>query len=181
MVFVQARYGSGPPAPARAPPPVSQGPPPDGSWTCDACGNVNYPFRSKCNRRNCGADKPTEAKPAANTTSPPPAISQVCRVFVYESLYVKVKVLDQTLMLCCEYRWQLMVAIFCSCTLASNLPSSKRYCLLCPSKSLMSICSLMYVLRLCLSDLGASWGKEGVGRKGLSLKVLICYSDVIKS
>jgi hypothetical protein len=29
--------------------------------------------------------------------------------------------------------------------------------------------------------LGASWGKEGVGRKGLSLKVLICYSDVIKS
>jgi hypothetical protein len=37
---------------------------------------VNYPFRSKCNRRNCGADKPTEAKPAANTTSPPPAISQ---------------------------------------------------------------------------------------------------------
>jgi hypothetical protein len=72
----QARYGSGPPAPARAPPPVSQGPPPDGSWTCDACGNVNYPFRSKCNRRNCGADKPTEAKPAANTTSPPPAISQ---------------------------------------------------------------------------------------------------------
>ncbi|CAK9208669.1 unnamed protein product [Sphagnum troendelagicum] len=84
----QARYGSGPPAPARAPPPVSQGPPPDGSWTCDACGNVNYPFRSKCNRRNCGADKPTEAKPAANTTSPPPTISQVCRVFVYESLGV---------------------------------------------------------------------------------------------
>jgi hypothetical protein len=74
-----------------------------------------------------------------------------------------------------------LVAMFCSCTLTSNLPSSKRYFLLCPSKSLMSICSLMYVLRLCLSDLGASGGKEGLGGKGLIVKVLICYSDVIKS
>ncbi|GBG91822.1 hypothetical protein CBR_g53713 [Chara braunii] len=32
--------------------------PPDGSWTCKSCGNVNYPFRTKCNRRNCGAERP---------------------------------------------------------------------------------------------------------------------------
>jgi hypothetical protein len=32
-----------------------------------------------------------------------------------------------------------------------------------------------------LSDLGASGGKEGLGGKGLIVKVLICYSDVIKS
>ena len=34
---------------------------PDGSWTCKACGNVNYPFRTTCNRRNCGVEKPVEA------------------------------------------------------------------------------------------------------------------------
>jgi hypothetical protein len=28
---------------------------------------------------------------------------------------------------------------------------------------------------------GASGGQEGVGGKGLSLKVLMCYSDVINS
>ena len=31
---------------------------PEGSWKCDNCGNINYPFRNKCNRQNCGADKP---------------------------------------------------------------------------------------------------------------------------
>eukprot|EP00959_Pyramimonas_sp_CCMP1952_P175465 3666997-Pyramimonas_sp.AAC.1 len=39
---------------------------PDGSWSCK-CGNVNYPFRTKCNRRNCGLDRdapPGEAAPA---------------------------------------------------------------------------------------------------------------------
>ncbi|BBM97153.1 hypothetical protein MPTK1_1g03400 [Marchantia polymorpha subsp. ruderalis] len=63
------RYGSGPAARA----PATQGPPPDGSWTCEACGNVNYPFRTKCNRRNCGADKPTELKQTANSSSPLPS------------------------------------------------------------------------------------------------------------
>ncbi|KNA09009.1 hypothetical protein SOVF_157590 [Spinacia oleracea] len=33
---------------------------PDGSWKCEKCGNINYPFRTKCNRQNCGADKPAE-------------------------------------------------------------------------------------------------------------------------
>ncbi|KAL0335961.1 UNVERIFIED_CONTAM: RanBP2-type zinc finger protein, partial [Sesamum radiatum] len=35
---------------------------PEGSWKCDKCNNINYPFRTKCNRQNCGADKPSETK-----------------------------------------------------------------------------------------------------------------------
>lgn len=35
---------------------------PDGSWKCEKCNNINYPFRTKCNRQNCGADKPSESK-----------------------------------------------------------------------------------------------------------------------
>ncbi|CAM6081965.1 unnamed protein product [Calypogeia fissa] len=66
-----SRYGNGPSS-VRAPA-TSQGPPPDGSWTCEACGNVNYPFRMKCNRRNCGADKPTEVKQPAISSSPLPS------------------------------------------------------------------------------------------------------------
>ncbi|KAI3426803.1 uncharacterized protein J3R85_009676 [Psidium guajava] len=41
---------------------------PEGSWKCEQCGNINYPFRTKCNKQNCGADKPSEAE-----KSPPPA------------------------------------------------------------------------------------------------------------
>jgi hypothetical protein len=37
---------------------------------------VNYPFRVKCNRRNCGADKPTESKAPPVSSSPPPATDQ---------------------------------------------------------------------------------------------------------
>ncbi|KAH9559502.1 hypothetical protein CY35_06G062900 [Sphagnum magellanicum] len=61
-----SRHGNGPPARLLS---VTQGPPPDGSWTCESCGNVNYPFRTKCNRRNCGADKPTESKPSVNSSA----------------------------------------------------------------------------------------------------------------
>ncbi|KVI05712.1 Zinc finger, RanBP2-type [Cynara cardunculus var. scolymus] len=35
---------------------------PDGSWKCDKCNNINYPFRTKCNRQNCGAEKPSESQ-----------------------------------------------------------------------------------------------------------------------
>ncbi|XP_035836898.1 ranBP2-type zinc finger protein At1g67325-like [Helianthus annuus] len=35
---------------------------PEGSWKCDKCNNINYPFRTKCNRQNCGADKPSESQ-----------------------------------------------------------------------------------------------------------------------
>ncbi|CAL5333988.1 unnamed protein product [Camellia sinensis] len=34
----------------------------DGSWKCEKCNNINYPFRTKCNRQNCGADKPSEGQ-----------------------------------------------------------------------------------------------------------------------
>jgi len=33
---------------------------PEGSWKCKKCNNINYPFRTKCNRQNCGAEKPPE-------------------------------------------------------------------------------------------------------------------------
>lgn len=56
---------------------------PEGSWKCEQCGNINYPFRTKCNKQNCGADKPSEVE-----KSPPPAEDendQVCCVMC--SLY----------------------------------------------------------------------------------------------
>eukprot|EP00898_Chlorokybus_atmophyticus_P002173 jgi/Chlat1/2957/Chrsp2S04692 len=46
---------------------------PDGSWVCNACGNVNYPFRTKCNRRNCGAPKGSEPP---LLQPPPPQLQQ---------------------------------------------------------------------------------------------------------
>lgn len=44
---------------------------PEGSWKCEKCNNINYPFRTKCNRQNCGADKPAESE-----KSPSPAADQ---------------------------------------------------------------------------------------------------------
>lgn len=32
---------------------------PAGSWTCDACGNINWPGRTSCNRRTCGLPRST--------------------------------------------------------------------------------------------------------------------------
>ena len=32
---------------------------PPGSWLCPSCGNVNYPSRTTCNRRNCGLPRPS--------------------------------------------------------------------------------------------------------------------------
>ncbi|URE33594.1 RanBP2-type zinc finger protein [Musa troglodytarum] len=34
---------------------------PEGSWKCEKCNNINYPFRTKCNRQNCGAEKPSHS------------------------------------------------------------------------------------------------------------------------
>ncbi|KAL1556774.1 hypothetical protein AAHA92_12354 [Salvia divinorum] len=42
---------------------------PEGSWKCEKCNNINYPFRTKCNRQNCGADKPSEKKESPSETA----------------------------------------------------------------------------------------------------------------
>ncbi|KAH0436240.1 hypothetical protein IEQ34_026437 [Dendrobium chrysotoxum] len=42
---------------------------PDGSWKCEKCNNINYPFRTKCNRQNCGAERPSEGNEARGVTS----------------------------------------------------------------------------------------------------------------
>lgn len=42
---------------------------PEGSWKCEKCNNINYPFRTKCNRQNCGAEKPSESKNSAGMAS----------------------------------------------------------------------------------------------------------------
>ncbi|XP_074566507.1 triosephosphate isomerase, cytosolic-like [Curcuma longa] len=34
---------------------------PEGSWTCDKCNNLNYPFRNMCNRKGCGSEKPSSS------------------------------------------------------------------------------------------------------------------------
>jgi hypothetical protein len=86
-------YGNGPPP---RPLPVSQGPPPDGSWTCESCGNVNYPFRTKCNRRNCGAEKPTETKPSNGSNAPALASDQVCGICDCKLLQAKVQISEHT-------------------------------------------------------------------------------------
>ncbi|XP_057949594.1 ranBP2-type zinc finger protein At1g67325 isoform X3 [Malania oleifera] len=41
---------------------------PEGSWKCEKCGNINFPFRTKCNRQNCGADKPSESNESPSAT-----------------------------------------------------------------------------------------------------------------
>lgn len=35
-----------------------QGEAPEGSWTCSKCSNLNYPFRTVCNRKGCGNERP---------------------------------------------------------------------------------------------------------------------------
>ncbi|XWS22769.1 hypothetical protein CRYUN_Cryun29cG0064900 [Craigia yunnanensis] len=42
---------------------------PEGSWKCEKCSNINYPSRTKCNRQNCGADKPAESKNSPSPTA----------------------------------------------------------------------------------------------------------------
>lgn len=50
---------------------------PEGSWKCEKCNNINYPFRTKCNRQNCGADKPSEGD--QSPSEPADDNDQVCR------------------------------------------------------------------------------------------------------
>lgn len=58
---------------------------PEGSWKCEKCNNINYPFRTKCNRQNCGAEKPSEAKKSPRSATDED--EQVCiRCFLFWSL-----------------------------------------------------------------------------------------------
>jgi len=54
---------------------------PEGSWKCDNCGNINYPFRSKCNRQNCGADKPGDRSNGSPSRAPEEN-DQVCKMYL---------------------------------------------------------------------------------------------------
>eukprot|EP00271_Cylindrocystis_brebissonii_P002389 TRINITY_DN12991_c0_g1_i1.p1 TRINITY_DN12991_c0_g1~~TRINITY_DN12991_c0_g1_i1.p1 ORF type:complete len:308 (+),score=70.23 TRINITY_DN12991_c0_g1_i1:192-1115(+) len=45
---------------------------PEGSWTCKGCGNANYPFRTHCNRRNCGLEKGATGAAANGAASAAP-------------------------------------------------------------------------------------------------------------
>ncbi|GJR42717.1 hypothetical protein Tco_1310820 [Tanacetum coccineum] len=35
---------------------------PEGCCRCDKCNNIDYPFRTKCKRHNCGVQKPLESQ-----------------------------------------------------------------------------------------------------------------------
>jgi len=53
------------PAPYAARPAGAQATPPEGSWVCIACNNINWPTRDTCNKRMCG-------KPRAEVDGGPP-------------------------------------------------------------------------------------------------------------
>ena len=48
----------------------------DGDWTCPDCGNVNFGFRTVCNRAKCGAPRPPFF----------PAVSSSSDVFLFNVL-----------------------------------------------------------------------------------------------
>lgn len=53
---------------------------PEGSWKCEKCNNINFPFRMKCNRQNCGAQRPHDSNATHGLTSDED--DQVCDVHV---------------------------------------------------------------------------------------------------
>lgn len=42
---------------------------PEGSWKCEKCNNINYPFRTKCNRPSCEAEKPFQTNNANESSA----------------------------------------------------------------------------------------------------------------
>ncbi|URD97576.1 Zn-finger in Ran binding protein [Musa troglodytarum] len=44
----------------------------DGDWTCPQCGNVNFSFRTVCNRGSCGAARPSASPSPITRTTPVP-------------------------------------------------------------------------------------------------------------
>jgi len=45
---------------------------PAGSWTCVGCGNVNWPMRSRCNRKQCGLLRDSKAQTLHAPHAPAP-------------------------------------------------------------------------------------------------------------
>ena len=62
---------------------------PEGSWKCEQCNNINYPFRTKCNRQNCGADKPSDKKESPSETAD--AKDQGCFVIYVHCLNLNIQ------------------------------------------------------------------------------------------
>lgn len=66
---------------------------PEGSWKCEKCNNINYPFRTKCNRQNCGADKPAESNKSPSPT--PDEDNQVCSVTFSLYLHLLLEIVNK--------------------------------------------------------------------------------------
>lgn len=69
---------------------------PEGSWKCEKCNNINYPFRTQCNRQNCGADKPSDllnSSPGASEND------QVCCFGVCTLLFSVIRSYNKTIIL----------------------------------------------------------------------------------
>ncbi|KAK8967664.1 RanBP2-type zinc finger protein [Platanthera guangdongensis] len=57
----------------------------EGSWKCPKCNNINYPFRTKCNRQHCGAERPSESNEPRGLTSDED--EQVCKCVAPDAFY----------------------------------------------------------------------------------------------
>lgn len=83
QMYPQQMYGiyAAPPPPLA---PAVKSQPPEGSWQCVACNNVNYPTRDTCNGRSCNKPRaecdggPPPPKGAAATQAAPPEGSWTC-------------------------------------------------------------------------------------------------------
>ncbi|MQM10380.1 hypothetical protein Taro_043272 [Colocasia esculenta] len=65
---------------------------PEGSWICEKCNNINYPFRTKCNRKNCDAERPAETNKGTEITSED---DRVLEQFGYISQYDSSRMLTE--------------------------------------------------------------------------------------
>lgn len=71
---------------------------PEGSWKCENCNNINYRYRTKCNRQNCGVEKHVESN-----KSPSPVVDendQVCYVIHPVCIYFYCLILFSSLITC---------------------------------------------------------------------------------
>lgn len=101
---------------------------PDGSWKCEKCNNINYPFRTKCNRQNCGAEKPDQSK-----KSPSPAEDendQVCCVIH---------------LACISVCWLILLRLSITHVFTNSISINKMFLIRKKSSPLLSLLSLPLV------------------------------------